>query len=100
MVNALVLLGAALGPRLRAGCPNWKICKRWQSHGGGTINPEHRDECDQEHRDESKLKTWQSDDSKQGMQRFDAIEVEVFCKRKGSRVKSFAGGCILVVHWS
>ena len=47
--NELVQLGAAIDPRLQDGCQNWKLGKSWESHGGGTTDPEHHAKCDPEH---------------------------------------------------
>ena len=54
LVDELMHLEAALGPRLRDGCQNVKIGKSWKSHGGGAIDSEHHDECHPEHPDDSK----------------------------------------------
>ena len=64
-VNGLMHLGAAIGPRLRDGCPNWETGNSWTSHGGT---------MDLEHFDKSKVKLWESDESKRAVQGFDAIE--------------------------
>ena len=44
LVNELMHLGAALGRRV----PTLEIGKRWKSHGGGTTDPEHHDDCEPE----------------------------------------------------
>ena len=75
-------LGDVFGLRLRDGCPNWRVGKSWKIHGCGTVDPEHRCECDPEHPAESTLENWKSDEAKQAMKRFDAIEIKVFSKQR------------------
>ena len=43
------------------------MAKVRKSHDGGIFDPEHHVECDPEHPDESKLKIWKSDETKQAM---------------------------------
>ena len=54
LVNELIHLEAAIGPRLRDGCQFGELS--WKSHGGGTTDLGKHDECDPKHPDESKVK--------------------------------------------
>ena len=40
------------------GAQKRKIGKSWKNHDEGTTDPEHHEECDPDHPDESKVKIW------------------------------------------
>ena len=96
LVNEPMHLGAGTVLGRRDGFES-KSCK---SHGGVTNDPEHHDEGDPQHPDESQMKNRTSDESKQAVQLFDALELEVFCKNRfpsqASRWSLYPG-CVLVL---